>query len=190
MLDDAGKIFVLGCGVCATKLHVGGEPEVEEMCRKLRESGKDVIGGAVAKAACSVKSLDILLELDPKIADADSLLIMSCGSGLSIIGSIVNVPVHPATNTDSLGGISCGEVKEEQCVMCGNCIADFFGGICPTARCPKGLLNGPCGGSMDGKCEVDPEKDCVWELIYIRLKDINRLDLLDRMFEPKEYGKQ
>lgn len=187
MLDDAGKIFVIGCGVCATKLHVGGEVEVEEMCFKLAEAGKDVIGGTVTKAACNVKSLDVLLELDPRIAEADSLIIMSCGSGLSIIASIVNIPVHPATNTKSLGGISCGEVKKELCVMCGSCIADYFGGICPTARCPKGLLNGPCGGAMGGKCEVDPEKDCVWELIYLRLKNIGRLDLLEKMFEPKEY---
>ncbi|MDK2891881.1 MAG: hypothetical protein PWQ49_273 [Methanohalophilus sp.] len=188
MLEDAGKIFVIGCGVCATKLHVGGEPEVKQMCCKLQEAGKDVIGGAVAKAACNVKSMNALLELDPRIGETDSLLIMSCGSGLSIIASVVNLPVYPATNTCSLGGISCGEVKENQCAMCGDCIANFFGGICPTARCPKGLLNGPCGGSMDGKCEVDPEKDCVWELIYVRLKDLGRLDLLDRIFEPKEYN--
>jgi hypothetical protein len=73
------------------------------------------------------------------------------------------------------------------CVTCGDCIAENFGGICPMARCPKGLLNGPCGGAEDGKCEVNPEKDCVWELIYIRLEGLGRLDLLEKVFEPWEY---
>jgi hypothetical protein len=71
--------------------------------------------------------------------------------------------------------------------MCGSCIADFFAGVCPTARCPKSLMNGPCGGAMEGKCEVDPDRDCAWELIYLRLKEIGRLDLLENIFEPKEY---
>jgi hypothetical protein len=186
-LDDPGKIFVLGCGVCATKLQVGGEPEVETMCRKLRDAGKEVIGGGVAKAACSIKSKESLLENDPAIEKADTIIVMSCGSGLSVVSSLVDVPVHPATNTDSLGGYSEGHVRKDLCAMCGSCIADFFGGVCPTARCPKGLMNGPCGGAMEGKCEVDRDRDCAWELIYLRLKEIGRLDLLEKIFEPKEY---
>jgi hypothetical protein len=187
MLAGSGKIFVVGCGVCATKLHVGGEPEVREMCRRLGDAGVDVIGGVVAKAACNVKSLDVLKELDPRITDADALLIMSCGSGLSVIASVAGVPVYPGTNTDSLGGMACGNVMDGLCVTCGDCIAENFGGICPMARCPKGLLNGPCGGAEDGKCEVNPEKDCVWELIYIRLEGLGRLDLLEKVFGPREY---
>ncbi|RSD33683.1 MAG: hypothetical protein CI953_1408 [Methanohalophilus sp.] len=112
---------------------------------------------------------------------------MSCGSGLSVVSSLVDVSVHPATNTDSLGGYSEGKVREDLCAMCGSCIADSFGGVCPTARCPKALMNGPCGGAMEGKCEVDLNRDCAWELIYLRLKEIGRLDLLEKIFKPKDY---
>jgi hypothetical protein len=94
------------------------------------------------------------------------------------------VPVYPSNNTNSLGGRSQGEVIPELCAMCGNCTVYYFGGICPKGQCPKQLINGPCGGSKDGKCEVDQDKDCVWELIYLRLERIGRLDLLDIIWDP------
>jgi len=186
MLVDKESVFIVGCSVCAAKQHVGGEPEVEEMKSNLKDSGINVIGGVVAKAACSVRSCETLEELAPEIKDADAVLVMACGSGTSNIGRFVDVDVYPANNTDSLGAMAGDKVIHHLCAMCGQCTIAQFGGVCPTAQCPKELLNGPCGGSMDGKCEVDPEKDCAWELIYERLERIGRLDLLDEVRDAKD----
>ncbi|AKB84120.1 methylenetetrahydrofolate reductase C-terminal domain-containing protein [Methanococcoides methylutens] len=186
MLADKESVFIVGCSVCAAKQHVGGEPEVEEMRSNLKDAGINVIGGVVAKAACSVRSCEALEELAPEIKDADAVLVMACGSGTSNIARFVDVDVYPANNTQSLGAMAGDKVIHHLCAMCGQCTIAEFGGVCPTAQCPKELLNGPCGGSMDGKCEVDPEKDCAWELIYERLERIGRLDLLDEVRDAKD----
>ena len=186
-LEGEDDIFVLGCNVCAAKLHIGGEPEVLAMCKRLRAAGKNVIGWILPTAACSVQSWEALVEKNPAIENAHAILVMGCGSGTSIVSSIVNIPVYSSNNTNSLGGLSHDTVLHDQCAMCGKCNIADFGGVCPTTQCAKGLLNGPCGGSMDGKCEVDREIDCAWELIYKRLKAIGRLNLLDGVQEPKEH---
>lgn len=185
--ENEDDIFVIGCNVCAAKLHIGGEPEVLAMCEQLRAAGKNVVGWALPTAACSVRSWESLVEKNAAIEDARAILVMGCGSGTSVVASVADVPVYPSNDTTSLGGLSHDAVLHDQCAMCGKCTIDDFGGVCPTAQCAKGLLNGPCGGSMDGKCEVDRDMDCAWELIYKRLKVIGRLDLLDEIHEPKEH---
>lgn len=186
MLMDKESVYIIGCSVCAAKQNLGGEPEVAEMTSLLKDAGINVIGGAVAKAACSVRSCEYLQELAPNIKSADAVLVMACGSGTSNIARFVDVEVYPANNTESLGAMTGDKVIHHLCAMCGQCTIAEFGGVCPTAQCPKELLNGPCGGSMDSKCEVDPEKDCVWELIYERLERIGRLDLLDDVQDAKD----
>lgn len=189
LLEDEDDIFVIGCDVCAAKLHVGGEPEVLEMCKRLEAAGKNVVGWALPTAACSIRSWEHLVEKNNAIKDARAILVMACGSGTSVVAKVMDVPVYSSNNTTSLGGFCHGDVYHDLCAMCGNCIIAEFGGVCPTAQCPKNLLNGPCGGSINGKCEVDREKDCVWELIYQRLREIDRLDLLERVHEPKNHSK-
>jgi hypothetical protein len=186
LLKEEEDIFILGCNACAAKLHIGGEPEVIRMQQRLEEAGKRVVGWVVPSAACSVASFDSLIEKNPAIKEAKAILVMACGSGVSTVSRVAEVPVYPSNNTNSLGGRSQGEVIPELCAMCGNCTVYYFGGICPRGQCPKQLINGPCGGSMDGKCEVDQDKDCVWELIYLRLERIGRLDLLERIWECEE----
>ena len=186
-LENEDDIFVIGCNVCAAKLRIGGEPEVIDMCKRLKASGKNVIGWTLPTAACSVRSLEALVEKNPAIKNAHAIVVMGCGSGTSVISSIVDVPVYSSNDTTSLGGLSHDVVMHDQCAMCGKCTIVEFGGVCPTAQCAKELLNGPCGGSMDGKCEVNRENDCAWELIYKRLKVIGRLDMLDGVHEPKEH---
>ncbi len=186
LLKDEDDIFIIGCSACAAKLHVGGEPEVLNMCQRLEEAGKHVVGWCIPSAACSVASFDSLVEKNPAIKDAKAVLVMACGSGVSIVSQIVELAVYPSNNTESLGGRSQGEIIPELCAMCGDCKVYYFGGICPKGQCPKQLLNGPCGGSIEGKCEVDPEKDCVWELIYSRLEKIGRLDLLEKVWTCEE----
>lgn len=189
LLKNEDDIFIIGCNVCAAKLHVGGEPEVLEMCERLENAGKNVIGWVLPTAACSISSWEHLVEKNEAIKDARAILVMACGSGTSVVAKVVDVPVYSTNDTTSLGGSYKGEVYHQLCEMCGNCTIVEFGGVCPTAQCPKNLLNGPCGGSMNGKCEVDCEKDCVWELIYERLKKIDRLDLLEKVHEPKNHSK-
>jgi len=188
MLKDEDDVFVIGCNVCAAKLKTGGEPEVREMCRRLEESGKHVIGWALPTAACSIRSYESLVEKNEKIKEARCVLVMGCGSGVSAVATVVDLPVYGSNNTLSLGGSSGGQLLFDQCVMCGDCTISEYGGLCPKAQCPKGLLNGPCGGAVDGMCEVNSEKNCVWTLIYERLKKINRLDLLYVTHDPQEHG--
>lgn len=188
-LEGIDNIFVIGCNVCAAKLHVGGEPEVLAMCEKLKEAGKHVVGWVLPTAACSIRSYETLVEKDPDIQKADAILVMACGSGTSVVSRLADVPVYPSNDTDSLGGRSGEQILPQLCEMCGACNIQEFGGICPKANCPKGLLNGPCGGSMLGKCEVNPEKDCTWELIYRQLEKIGRLELLKKVIEPRKHSR-
>jgi hypothetical protein len=157
------------------------------MCRQLEESGKHVVGWALPTAACSVRSSESLAEKNEKIYDASCILVMGCGSGVSSVADVVEVPVYGSNDTLSLGGSSGGRLLSNQCIMCGNCTISEFGGLCPKAQCPKGLLNGPCGGAVDGICEVNKENKCVWNLIYERLKKIKRLDLLYIVHDPQEH---
>jgi len=188
LLKDEDDIFVIGCNVCAAKLKTGGEPEVLEMCRRLEESGKHVVGWALPTAACSIRSFESLAEKNEKINEARCILVMGCGSGVSAVASVVDLPIYGSNNTLSLGGTSGGKLLSNQCVMCGDCTISEYGGLCPKSQCPKALLNGPCGGAVDGMCEVNREMNCVWALIYERLKRINRLDLLYVIHAPKEHG--
>ncbi|MBU4340516.1 MAG: methylenetetrahydrofolate reductase C-terminal domain-containing protein, partial [Euryarchaeota archaeon] len=155
-------IFIIGCGKCATKQRMGGEPEVLEMKKKLGRSGKNVVGWTVLSSACNLSSWDEVLSQNPGIAKAEALLVMSCGGGVSIISSVAQRVVYPALDTESLGGVCRDAVVMEQCGMCGECDIQVFGGICPLGQCPKSMLNGPCGGAVEGKCEVD-ERKCVWD---------------------------
>ncbi|TFH05340.1 MAG: hypothetical protein E4H06_01535 [Methanosarcina sp.] len=188
LLKDEDDIFVVGCNVCAAKLKTGGEPEVLEMCRRLEESGKHVVGWALPTAACSIRSFESLADKSEKIKEARCILVMGCGSGVSSVASVVDLPIYGSNNTLSLGGSSGGKLLSNQCVMCGDCTISEYGGLCPKSQCPKALLNGPCGGAVDGMCEVNREMNCVWTLIYERLKRINRLDLLYVIHAPKEHG--
>jgi hypothetical protein len=186
LLEGEDDIFIMGCNACAAKLHVGGEPEVISMQQRLEEAGKHVAGWMVPSAACSVASFDALVEKSPALKEAKVILVMACGSGVSTVSRVTDLPVYPSNNTDSLGGRLHGEVLPELCAMCGNCTVYYFGGICPRGQCPKQLINGPCGGSVDGKCESDAAKDCVWERIYLRLERMGRLDLLEKIWECEE----
>jgi len=182
------EIFIIGCGKCATKLHVGGEPEVLEMKKRLSKAGKNIVGWTVLSSACNISSWEDALSQNPGIKKADALLVMSCGGGVSIISKFAGRAVYPALDTESLGGICRDETMMEQCEMCGSCSVWVFGGICPIARCPKGLLNGPCGGAVSGKCEVD-ELNCAWDEIYERLRELGKLEYLRIVQEPKDHAK-
>lgn len=193
------KIFLVGCAQCATICHSGGEPEVKEMKKSLEEKGKVIVDWIVLDPGCNLPKARTELRKKQKALDeSESILVLSCGLGNQVLTEITKKIVHPGCNTLCIGA----EVKtslgpkglipnfEEQCSLCGECILETTGGICPLTRCSKGLLNGPCGGAKDGKCEVDKEKDCGWQLIYERLKELGMLELLEKFQAPKDWSKK
>ena len=189
-LNEEKSIFILGCNGCAEASGTGGPLQVKEMTQKLEEAGKKVAGSSVVDFLCEkalVKSR-LRAKMEPLNA-ADSILVMTCGIGVQAVAASINKPCHPACNTMNLGG-SRGEWRgSERCIECGDCLLEYTGGICPLTACTKGLINGACGGASNGKCELSPEKDCGWELIYNRLKATNRLDQLRKLITPKDWSK-
>ena len=189
-LDGENNVFILGCNGCAQSSGTGGPVQVEEMKNKLEGIGKKITGTSVIDFLCEkalVKSR-LRSKIEP-IEAADSMLVMTCGIGIQAVSASVNKLCHPACDTVNLGG-SRGEWRgSERCLECGECLLDYTGGICPLTACTKGLINGQCGGASKGKCELDPERDCGWELIYNKLKDLNQLDKLSRFIAPKDYSK-
>ena len=189
-LDGENNVFILGCNGCAQSSGTGGPLQVEEMKKRLEEAGRKVTGAMVIDFLCQgalVKSR--LRARIQEVEAADSMLVMTCGIGVQAVAAAVNKVCHPACNTVNLGG-SRGEWQgRERCLECGECLLDYTGGICPLTACTKGLINGACGGASKGKCELSPEKDCGWELIYERVRQKNQLDKLRKFIVPKDYSK-
>jgi len=189
-LDGEKSVFLLGCNGCAQASGTGGPEQVTEMKDKLEAEGKKVTGSTVVDFLCEkalVKSrLRGKLE---QVKVADSILVMTCGVGVQAVAASVNKVCHPACDTVNLGG-SRGEWKgSERCMECGECLLEYTGGICPLTACTKGLISGQCGGASKGKCELNPEKDCGWELIYKRLKAKGQLDMLKKPIPPKNWDR-
>jgi hypothetical protein len=189
-LDGEKNIFVLGCNGCAQSSGSGGPVQVKEMKEKLEAEGKKVTGTAVLGFLCNkalVKSG--LRPLIDEVEAADSILILTCGLGVQAVAAAVNKVCHPGCDTINLGGTRGMWPGVERCHECGQCLLDYTGGICPISFCTKSMVNGPCGGASKGKCELDPNRDCGWELIYNRLKAKNQLDKLRRIVQPIDYRK-
>ena len=189
-LDGENNIFILGCNGCAEASGTGGPAQVAEMQQKLAEAGKKVAGAMVIDFLCQ-KAL-VKSRMRPRIGQveaADSVLVMTCGLGIQTVAAVVNKVCHPACDTVNMGG-SRGEWRgDERCLECGECLLEYTGGICPLTACTKSLTNGACGGASKGKCELDPVRDCGWELIYERLKSKNQLDQMKKFIPPKKWDK-
>ncbi len=198
-LEGKRKIVIYGCGGCATIFRTGGEPEVNEMKKILVENGKDVLaaipvpfGEFTCYAPWSSKRISGYRK---QINDCDAVLMLSCGDGLQVMREIIEKEfgliksIYPATNP--VGHMGGGpSLFKEKCIQCGDCELGKVSGICPLTQCPKGLLNGPCGGvRRDGKCEVNPDMDCAWVQIYRRLKELGELEKMNEILPPKDWGK-
>lgn len=187
-LKDSKKIIITGCSECAATCKVGGEEEILEMKEKLEQNGKTVLGYKVLEPSCNYlkcrKGLKVLKE---ELEEADAILSLACGDGVQTVAKLVKIPVYPGNDTMFIGEIERVGKYHEACRACGSCELGWTAGICPTTMCAKGLLNGACGGARDGKCEVDPENDCAWILIYEKLKELGKLDNLLEIREPKDY---
>jgi len=190
------NVFVVGCNNCAWKCHSGGEDETEAMANRLTKRGIDVAGytvpGPQGMSLCKLDHTKKVLTEDyaDQVKNADSFLVLGCGQGVhTVIDATDGGMVHPGCDT-IFGGETVSETEiNEYCSLCGDCIIEFTGGLCPMTLCAKSLLNGPCGGAENGKCEVDSERDCGWILIYERLRKLDRLDLLKPYQKPKNHAK-
>jgi ferredoxin len=191
-LKPYNKVFIAGCADCATACKTGGEEELAAMTAKLEELGKTITGMQVYDTACMLGEVrKKSAENEEAIAEADAILVLCCGSGVQALGDHLDPkPVVPGVDALFIGETIRAGKYEEKCQACGNCILDMTDGICPLTRCAKGLLNGPCGGYKDGKCEVDPEQDCAWVLIYERLKARGHVDKMREIIEPKDHTEQ
>src|SRR5574340_379284 len=187
-LEGQDKLFLVGCSDCATVVQVGGEDQLKEMAAKLTEQGKTITGMLVAEPGCHLLGLRKEFRAHrAEIDAADAMLIMSCGTGAQTAAQATDKPVHAATNTLFLGCVERFGQFREYCSACGNCTLEQTGYICSVTRCSKGLQNGPCGGTTaEGKCEINPETDCGWLLIYNKLKEQGNLDALKSYAAPKE----
>ena len=181
MIADHEKILVLGCGTCVTVCFAGGEKEVGILASSLRMASKidgeeKTVNESTVQRQCEWEFLDAIQQ---EIENHDLVLSMACGIGVqAIVERFPQANVAPALNTTFLGLPEEQGLWTERCAACGECILHRTAGICPIARCAKSLLNGPCGGSQDGKCEIDPEIPCAWQLIYDRLRARGQLDRL------------
>jgi len=187
-LDGHKNILLLGCGTCVTVCLAGGEREVAMLASVLRLSGNSEILENTIERQCDAEFFDAIKE---QAQSVDAILSMACGVGVQLAARIYpDKPVYPALNTKFMGTNDQAGQWSENCLACGDCKLGIFGGVCPVTRCSKSLLNGPCGGSVDGKCEVDPDNiECGWQLIYDRLKTLGSLGVLSENSEPRDWSK-
>jgi len=189
-LEKCQWVHIIGCGTCATLCHTGGKSEVIEMRKKLEASGKKVTGWMVIPTACDELTRDALRENAEAVDAADCILAMTCAIGVQTIALHLKEikPVYPGLNTLFLGTEDKPGHFIEVCLQCGSCVLGRTAAICPLVRCAKSLLNGPCGGSSGGKCEVSKDIPCAWQLIYDRLSEMGRLDEMEEIEPVKDWS--
>lgn len=193
MVAPYKRILVLGCASCVAECAAGGEKETAMLASTLRIAakmkGEDVLIEEKTLDRQCVR--DFVILLDDIIEKYDAVLSLGCGAGVQAVAEMfTKVPIIPAINTEFLGETRDQGYWVENCLGCGDCMLYHFGGICPLARCSKQLLNGPCGGSMDGRCEINPDVECAWHLIVDRLTKFGALDRLETIYPPKDWSKK
>jgi len=192
MIQGRQNVLILGCGECVTVCLAGGMKEVTALASQLRlrkqatGEGPATVEEATIERQCDKEFFDPLLE---KLKSMDAVVSLACGVGVNFASGLLGkVPVFPGVDTSFMGStVEYGKWKE-MCAGCGKCILDLTGGICPIARCAKTILNGPCGGSKNGKCEISTETDCAWALIVERMKELGTLDRLQEIIPAKDWN--
>jgi len=192
MIAPYDKILLVGCKGCVTVCSTGGEKEVGILASALRlarrAQGKPLeIKEITLERQCDTEYLEPMRE---DIDRYPAILSLACGAGIQFLAEKFRKhPVLPGVDTQFIGVTEEQGVWTERCQACGNCVLDRTGGICPVARCSKSLFNGPCGGSKGGKCEIDSQVECGWQLIYDRLKELGQLEKLEIVLPIKDWSK-
>ena len=185
------KISIVACGGCVSICLSGGTRSADELARELAHpmhyrSLPPTFDTTSIQRQCERDFVKAYLNIAP---DTEAILSLACGAGVQTVADIFEtLPVIPALNTAFLGSLDAPGIWREKCQGCGDCVLAYTGGICPVSRCAKRLLNGPCGGSKDGKCEIGEDIDCAWQLIIDRLKALGRLDDYEKLFPVKDWS--
>jgi ferredoxin len=190
MVKDAGRVLVVGCKGCVTVCNVGGAKEAAVLASTLRIARRTdksfIVDSHTLERQCDPEYIN---ELEGMIESYDAVVSLACGVGPQFIAErYPSIRVYPGVNTRFMGGAVEHGVWSERCAGCGTCVIHYFGGVCPIARCSKSLMNGPCGGSTNGKCEVSKDVDCIWDIIVKRMMEQNRMDELLEFKPPKSWA--
>jgi len=192
MIKDHDRVLLVGCGTCVTVCLAGGEREVGILGSALRMALKLVARPNVVVDECTIQRQceDAFIDgLAPRVGQYDAICSLGCGAGVQMLAErFPQTPVYPGLNTQFIGILESQGTWTEKCAGCGNCRLDEFAGICPITRCAKRLLNGPCGGSRDGKCELRADLDCAWQLIYDRARSLGILDSFQSIAAPQDWS--
>ncbi len=191
MIAPYQRVLIVGCGTCMTVCDAGGEREVSYLRSALQltqarsGNGSQSFSEYTLKRQCESEFIELLAD---KVSDVDVILSLGCGIGVQAIAErFPDLPVLPGVNTSFMGMAKELGVWDERCAACGDCRLDDTAGICPITRCTKGILNGPCAGTKNGKCEANKEADCAWVLIYRRLERLQQLDKMRRYYPPRNF---
>lgn len=191
MVKGFKNILVFGCNTCVAICHAGGEKEAETIAALLRmrarQEGKEMtVNHLGVMRHCEPEYFEPVME---ELKKYNLILSTACGVGVNFLSDRTgNIPVYPGINTSFYGAGEAPGVFKELCAGCGNCILHLTGGICPIARCAKTLMNGPCGGTNKGKCEVSDEIDCAWYLIVERMRRLGALEKLVEIQPPRNWA--
>jgi len=191
MIGPYERVLIVGCGTCMTVCDTGGEREVSFLHNALRlaqsKSGNGIhtFWEYTLKRQCDPEFLDLLVD---RVGEVDAILSLGCGIGVQAIAErFSDLPVLPGVNTSFMGMAKEQGVWDERCAACGDCRLEETAGICPITRCTKGILNGPCAGPKNGKCEANKDMDCAWVLIYKRLERLQQLEKMRRYYPPRNF---
>jgi ferredoxin len=190
-IRDKKRVLVLGCNECVTVCEAGGKKEVGVLSSALRmyflkNSTETRIEEKTLERQCDHEYLEEIRDI---VDQYDAVVSLACGVGVQFMAEKYHAtPVYPGVNTCFLGATEERGLWTERCQACGDCILAHTGGICPVSRCAKRVLNGPCGGATNGKCEISKETDCAWHLIIERLKALGRLDDYEKISSVKDWS--
>jgi ferredoxin len=190
-LQDHQNILILGCNECVTVCEAGGKKEVGILASALRmyflNQGREAkIDELTLERQCDHEYLE---EIRNVVDQYDAVVSLACGVGVQFTAEqYPSTPVYPGVNTCFMGATEKRGLWVERCQGCGQCMLYTTAGICPVSRCAKRLFNGPCGGSTKGKCEINKELDCAWQLIVDRLKRLNKLDEFEKLCPIKDWS--
>jgi NAD-dependent dihydropyrimidine dehydrogenase PreA subunit len=191
MIDRYSSILVVGCDSCVAECAAGGARETQLLASALRlsylkDNLQKIITEACIDRQCVDDFIDVIAELVP---DHEVILSLGCGAGVQALARVyTDKPIIPALDTLFIGETVMRGVWTENCLACGQCKLGYFGAICPVTRCSKKLMNGPCGGSKGGRCEIDPDIPCGWDQIMKRLAAIGELDRLGEYVPPVNWS--
>ena len=191
MIKNFKKVLVFGCNTCVAICHAGGGKEAEILASMLRmkasQEGLEMeIKQAAIERHCEPEFFEPVMD---DVRASDVVLSLACGVGVNFLSERTgNIPVYPGINTEFYGAVPRAGIFTELCAGCGNCILHLTGGICPIVRCAKSLMNGPCGGTNNGKCEIGQDVDCAWYLILERMKKLGTLEKLSEIKPVRDWS--